>query len=165
MKNVRFTLLLAAALATTLSFAQTRAEQNKANYLKIMEGLNAKSVAGLEQYVTADFQDNLPPGFEEATGLKGVEASKALLQSMFTAFPDMKFEVKDVVADDKTVFAYVVMSGTMKGEFMGMKPTGKSVKLDTVDIIWFNAQGKAYRHLGVQDNLDFFEQLGLAPGN
>ncbi|MBX2891639.1 MAG: ester cyclase [Saprospiraceae bacterium] len=165
MKNIRLTLLLVAALATTLASAQTRAEQNKTNYLQVMEGMNAQNFAAFEQHCTEDFQDNLPPGFSEATGLKGLAASKALLQSMFTAFPDMKFEVKEVVADDKTVFAYLVMSGTMKGEFMGMKPTGKSFKLDTVDIVWFNAAGKAYKHLGVQDNLDFFEQLGLTLGN
>lgn len=165
MKNVRFTLLLMAALVTTFASAQTTAEQNKANYLKVMEGLNTKSFAALEQHCTADFQDNFPPGFLEATGLKGLAASKAFLQSMFTAFPDLKFDLKEVVANDKTVLAYIVMSGTMKGEFMGMEPTGKSFKLDTVDIMWFNAKGKAIQHLGVQDMLDFFEQLGLMPGN
>lgn len=165
MKNVRFTLLLLAVLVTTLASGQTAAEQNKANYLKVMEGLNAKSFAALEQHCIADFQDNFPPGFLEATGLKGLAASKAFLQSMFTTFPDLKFDLKEVVADDKTVLAYIVMSGTMKGEFMGMEPTGKSFKLDTVDIMWFNAKGKAIRHLGVQDMLDFSEQLGLMPGN
>lgn len=165
MKTVRFTLLLIAALVTTLATAQTKAAQNKANYLKVMEDLNAKSFTALEQHCTDDFQDNFPPGFLEATGLKGLAASKAFLQSMFTAFPDLKFDLKEVVADDKTVLAYIVMSGTMKGEFMGMEPTGKSFKVDTVDILWFNGAGKAFRHLGVQDMLDFFGQLGLTPGN
>lgn len=165
MKTVHFILLLVAALGTTLATAQTKADQNKANYLKIVEGINAKSLAAFDQHCTADFQDNFPPGFLEATGLKGLAASKALLQSFFTAFPDLKFEVKNVLADDKTILAYIVMSGTMKGEFMGMKPTGKSFKLDGVDIIWVNPEGKAFKHLGVQDNLDFFGQLGLTPGN
>lgn len=164
MKTVRFTLLLVAALVTTLATAQTKAERNKANYLKVLDGFNAKNLTALEQYCTADFQDNFPPGFLEATGLKGLAASKALLQSMFTAFPDLKFELKNVVADDNTLFAYIVTSGTMKGEFMGMKPTGKSFKQDAVDIIWFNEEGKAFKHLGVQDMLDFFGQLGLTPG-
>ncbi|MBI1227146.1 MAG: hypothetical protein GC192_18080 [Bacteroidetes bacterium] len=163
-KNMRFALLLVAMLGTTLVSAQTAA-QNKANYLKVIEGFNTKNLAALDQYCTTDFQDNFPPGFLEATGLKGLEASKALLQSMFTAFPDLKFEIKEVLVDDKSLMAYLVTSGTMKGEFMGMQPTGKSFKLDSVDIIWFNGKGKATRHLGVMDNLEFFGQLGLAPGN
>lgn len=164
MKTVRFTLLLVAALLVTLASAQTNAEKNKASYLAVVEGFNKRDFTAFEQHCTADMQDNFPPGFLEMTGLKGLAASKTFLQGMFTAFPDLKFEVKSVLADDKTILAYIIMSGTMKGEFLGMKPTGKSFKIDAADVLWINGDGKAFRHLGIQDNLDFFMQLGLTPG-
>ena len=52
-------------------------------------------------------------------------------------------------------------SGTMKGEFAGMKPTGKSATWDEVHIVRMK-DGKAVEHWAV-DQLGMLQQLGLAP--
>ncbi len=54
------------------------------------------------------------------------------------------------------------MSGTHKGEFMGIPPTSKGFKVQAIDILEIH-DGKATAHWGQTDQAAMMEQLGLAP--
>jgi predicted ester cyclase len=54
------------------------------------------------------------------------------------------------------------MSGTMKGEFMGMKPTGKSFNVEAFDLVRVE-NGKAVEHWGVLDGAAMMAQLAGTP--
>ena len=53
--------------------------------------------------------------------LKGAQLNRA-------AFPDLKFALDAVVADEDLVFVRWTMRGTHQGEFMGRPPTGHPVE-------------------------------------
>lgn len=57
--------------------------------------------------------------------------------SLFTAFPDLSFELASLVGSmlDHTVAAQWRMRGTNTGTFMGMAPTGKSISVPGADFI------------------------------
>jgi steroid delta-isomerase-like uncharacterized protein len=56
---------------------------------------------------------------------------------MFTAFPDMRFTVEDVVAEgDKVVVRYSIQ-GTHQGPFMGLPATGKAFTTTAIVILRF----------------------------
>lgn len=44
-----------------------------------------------------------------------------------------------------------------------MPPTGKSVAVDAIDILWFGEDGLAREHWGVFDALAMMQQLGAIP--
>ena len=67
------------------------------------------------------------------------------------AFPDMRMQVEDVVADGPKVVARVRYTGTNRGEFMGMPATGKSVDVQLIDISWIGDDGLVHEHWGVMD--------------
>ncbi len=50
----------------------------------------------------------------------------------------------------------------MRGDFMGMKATGKSATWDAVHIARVR-DGKVAEHWAVQDQLGMLQRLGLAP--
>jgi steroid delta-isomerase-like uncharacterized protein len=86
---------------------------------------------------------------------------------MRAVFPDIHFDVEDMIAEgDKVVSRYTV-TGTHQGEFMGIPATGKPVKITT---IWIHrlADGRIVegRDWGEWDRLSLLEQLGAlsAPG-
>jgi predicted ester cyclase len=54
-------------------------------------------------------------------------------------------------------------TGTHQSEFMGIPATGKSIDVQLVDIIRFDADGKAIEHWGVFDALKMMQQLGVIP--
>jgi steroid delta-isomerase-like uncharacterized protein len=83
---------------------------------------------------------------------------------MRTAFPDFKLTVEQLVADeDNVAFAYTA-TGTHKGDFMGVAPTGKSIKIRGMQISKFE-DGKMIERWGSSDELGLLKQIGVALTN
>jgi predicted ester cyclase len=85
---------------------------------------------------------------------------------MFTmlrsAFPDFKATIKQLIAEGDKVVLYMTWTGTQKGEFMGVPPTGKSISIDVIDIMRI-AEGQFVEHWGVMDQMAMMQQLGVIP--
>jgi Predicted ester cyclase len=81
------------------------------------------------------------------------------------AFPDLHATVDDVIAEGDKVVQRTTAHGTMKGEFAGMPPSGKSATWQQIHILRF-ADGKEVEHWAVTDQLSMLQQLGFveAPG-
>ena len=80
-----------------------------------------------------------------------------------TAFPDLRMMPEDLIASGDKVVARVRATGTHKGAFMGMSPTGRRVDVPLIDIIRFDNDGRALEHWGVFDQLTMMQQLGAIP--
>ena len=71
----------------------------------------------------------------------------------------MKIEVEKLVADeDDVAFAYT-LTGTHKGDFMGVEGTNKSVKVRGMQISRFK-DGKMVERWGSSDELGILKQIG-----
>jgi steroid delta-isomerase-like uncharacterized protein len=128
------------------------ADTMKAFYKEVLNGHNLEAI---DKYCAASFKDHNPdPGFKG--DLKGLKAN---FKALFAAFPDMKVEVKQVVEQDDVVVARVIMSGTQKGEFAGMPASGKKFKIQGIDMVKINKDGKATDRWGNFDNATMFQQL------
>jgi predicted ester cyclase len=123
------------------------------------ERINAGDIAGFGDLVADDFVEHqggpgLPP-----TKQGTLEFFRILL----AAFPDWHMTVEDLIAGgDKTV-ARVKATGTHKGEFMGVPPTGTRVDMQLIDIMRFDGAGLVCEHWGVADMLSLMQQLGVVP--
>jgi steroid delta-isomerase-like uncharacterized protein len=97
-----------------------------------------------------------------ATGdLKG-EAHRQFMVGLLTAFPDSRYNVEDmIVAGDKVVTRWS-LTGTHKGTFMGVPPTGKTMTSagTVVDRV---VNGKIVEEWSQWDTLGMMQQLGLVP--
>lgn len=60
--------------------------------------------------------------------------------------------------------AGVRATGTRKGEFMGVPPTGKRVEIQVVDIMRFDSAGLVCESWGAADVLSLKRQVGVVPG-
>jgi steroid delta-isomerase-like uncharacterized protein len=123
------------------------------------ERINAGDIEG--------FGDLLSDDFTEKEGGLGFPATKAGTLDFFrylrNAFPDMHMTVDDLIdGSDKTV-ARVHVTGTHKGEFAGLAPTGHEVDMELVDIMGFDDDGLICAHWGVADMLTLMQQLGAVP--
>lgn len=135
-------------------------EQNKALVRQLVEEvMNHGDIRLIDEFLTPDFieHEELPPGIPP-----GREAPKVLFTMLRSAFPDFKATIDDIVAEgDKVVFRQT-WTGTHKGEFMGVPPTGKSVSFGVIDIIRI-AGGKCVEHWGQMDSMAMMQQLGVIP--
>ncbi|MFH8612871.1 ester cyclase [Streptomyces sp. NPDC018029] len=90
----------------------------------------------------------------------GAEALKQVGAILFRAFPDLHVEVEDVIAErDKLVFRNTV-TGTHRGAYMGVPPTGKSITYKEIMIVRF-VDGRIAETWGLVDVLAQMKQLGL----
>jgi predicted ester cyclase len=77
-------------------------------------------------------------------------------------FPDFKATIDDMIAEGDKGVIRQTWSGTQRGEFMGIPPTGKRVSFGVIDIIRI-AGGKVVEHWGQMDTMSMMQQLGAIP--
>ena len=92
--------------------------------------------------------------------IHGPEGARQALNVMFTAFPDLRIEVEQLLASGDHVVAQLRLTGTHKGTFAGVAPTNKSVSWRSCNVVEVR-NGKAIRSRIYSDNATLFEQLGV----
>ena len=89
------------------------------------------------------------------------EALKGYMAGLWSAFPDLGFEIASKgLAGENLVAAQWIMHGTNKGSMMGLPPTGRTVTVHGADFIRV-AEGKIQTVDGYFDSRAVPEQLGL----
>jgi predicted ester cyclase len=78
------------------------------------------------------------------------------------AFPEYDMRIEQMIAEDDLVSVIGRASGTHKGPFMGMQPTGKSWDIP-IHITYRVKDGKIVEHWMVVDTAAFMQQLGMIP--
>ena len=133
-------------------------EQNKQIIQQLYAAVNAHEPERLYDLIAEDVIEH-----EDFPGLEpGREGVVQFFKMMIAAFPDLRFEPRQIVAEGDTVMALVSIIGTHEGDFAGMPATGRRIDVPTVDIIRL-ADGKAAEHWGVTDSGMMMQQLGAIP--
>ncbi len=77
------------------------------------------------------------------------------------AFPDLHVTAEDIIAEGDKVVVRGTISGTHKGEFMGIPATGKEGRVTGISTFRL-ADGKVCEGWAESDSLGLLIQLGLA---
>jgi steroid delta-isomerase-like uncharacterized protein len=110
------------------------------------------------QYVWEDVVEQVPlPG--QGPGLDGL---KDILRAMRAGFPDIIFSIQEQITEGDKVASRFEWSGTHKGEFLGVPPTDRSVKVWGV-VIDRLENGRIKDTRIIMDTLGLMAQLGALP--
>jgi predicted ester cyclase len=83
---------------------------------------------------------------------------------LFEASPDMRVEIRDMIAEGDRVAIRATYSGTDKGGFIpGMSATGRWYQMDAMYFVRVNDEGKIAEQWGILDTIGTLGQLGLLP--
>lgn len=131
-------------------------EQNKLIARRLPMELAKGNLGILDQVVAPNAVDHaVPPGMPET-----VESTKKFYTTFRTAFPDIAYTLDDEIAEGDLVVQRVTSSATMKGNFMGMPPTGKRATWTEIHTVRFK-DGKVVEHWANIDQAGMMMQLGL----
>jgi steroid delta-isomerase-like uncharacterized protein len=135
------------------------AEDNKTLARRFLEEAYSQGrLELLDQLLAPDYADrDAPPGFP--ANRDGV---RVLMRSFRTAFPDLRFEIDDELADGDRVAVRYTVTGTQQGPLMGLPPTGKSIRIRGISIYRI-AEGKLQEAWVQYDALGMMQQLGAVP--
>jgi len=92
----------------------------------------------------------------------GPEAYKRQVLRFLEGYPDLRWTIEDTIAEKDKVVACWTMSGTHKGDFMGVPATYKKVSVDGMTIHHI-AGGKIMDSNINWDALGMMQQLGAVP--
>lgn len=127
---------------------------------KFYDAVNGRDLDAMADLVADEFVEH-----EELPG--GIPPTKAgtlqWFRSFVEAFPDFRMEAEEILPAGDKVVTRVRVTGTNKGEMMGMPASGKPIDVRGIDIVKFGKDGKVTEHWGITDNLAMMQQLGVVP--
>jgi steroid delta-isomerase-like uncharacterized protein len=95
-------------------------------------------------------------------GVTGPRALKEVFARLHRAYPDLHVTVEDLIAEGDRVVSRNSVTGTHRGEYMGIQPTGKSVSYNEMFLLRFR-NGRIAETWAVVDVLSQMRQLGAIP--
>jgi hypothetical protein len=90
----------------------------------------------------------------------GAEALKEVFSRLHHVYSDLHVTIEDLIEDGDKVVSRNTVTGTQRGDYMGVPPTGKSVRYDEIFIFRF-AGGRIAETWGVVDVFAQMRQLGV----
>lgn len=139
--------------------------------------MSAKDLKALERRFFAEWNKGKATGmavidettatncvFHRATGedIRGLKDFKQYMSGLFSAFPDNKMTLDDMIVEEDKAAIRFTFTGTHKGEYMGIPPTNKKVTGSIIEI-HRTAGGKLVEIWQRFDTLGFMQQVGVIP--
>lgn len=123
------------------------------------EVISGGNVATFDDLTTPDFieHEELPPGIP-----RNREGVKHFFSLLHAAFPDARATLEHLVVQGDMVAARLVVTGTHRGDFVGIPPTGKQISMQVFDLVRV-IDGKITEHWGLSDQFSLLQQLGAIP--
>src|SRR3954451_12477712 len=131
----------------------TSAEETKRLATAFFERIwNNKEEAAIDEFIPADAKGN------DADFGSGREGFRRQWRQWHTAFPDLHFEIVDMIAEENKVLTRWTLTGTHQGEFLGAPGSGNKIKVEGMSFDTIT-DGLVAEGFDGWDNLGFRKQL------
>jgi len=139
---------------------QMLVEENKALVRHFVEEFwNTGNIAAADELIAADAAITLP-----GAGQVDRESLKAFARAHRSAFPDWHSTFDEIVGEGEIIAERWTGTGTHRGEFQGIAPTGRQVKVPGA-VFYRIASGRITEFRGLFDGLAMMQQLGVGPAS
>jgi predicted ester cyclase len=157
-------LLMAAGISNTQAIPNNQKKEfmstiqrNEAIVRSVYEqSLNKRNFDLLHELISAEY-----PGFQ---GIRGPEGFEKPIDGLIQAFPDIQWNIEDLVGEEDKVAVRWQWQGTHKGVFSGYAPTGKTLTNDGMAIFLLK-DGKIVSGVLQTDRLGFLQSIDVVPAN
>jgi len=120
-----------------------------------------------EEVVSTGADDAVPqfvsPDYVEVHDNKryalGLEGAREHIRGVRRTYPDLRLTVEQQIAEGEWVVSRVTMRGTHRGEWLGIKPTGKAVEMTAVNVDRV-VDGRIVEHGGAANLLGPLMEIG-----
>jgi predicted ester cyclase len=131
-------------------------EDNKALVLQFYKGFDDRRIEDSMSLLAPNFIAHMA-GLPEDLNLEGF---RQFGMAFYVAFSQGQHVFNEAIVAGSRVITYGRFEATHVGEFQGLPPTGKQIKLDVMHIDRVE-NGKIVEHWGQGDALGLMQQLGI----
>jgi len=121
----------------------------------INEIINTGNLDNIGNYISQDFSEV----YEGKKYSLGVEGAKEHILGVRNTYPDLQLSIDHQIAEGEWVATSITATGTHKGEWLGIKPTGKIITYTGVNINRV-VDGKIIEHGGAANMLGPLLDIG-----
>ena len=118
---------------------------------------NNGNVDVLDELLSTEYINHTPSTPNPPKGATGL---KPIVRAIRKGFPDLHYEIQEIMATNDRVVARVVMTGTQSDTLFGIPPTGKRIEVNQINIEKIES-GRIVEHWRVTDELSMMQQLGV----
>lgn len=121
---------------------------------------NSGNFDQIEDFVAPRYEIKNDPGDPWDGQSLTITAFKERVLYSRNAFPDLHFEIQEMIGENDKVVVSWIMSGTHTGDLPQMPATGKSFSISGITIYYFE-DGKLCGHTQAFDRLGFLSQMAF----
>jgi steroid delta-isomerase-like uncharacterized protein len=133
-------------------------KDNMATQERLANAVNNGQLDDLDQVFARNVVDH-DPAPDQGPGPAGF---KQFFTTLRSAFPDLHITPEHVDATDDDIALAYTITGTHRGDFLGVAPTGKQISARGMQIARFE-EGKIVERWGSSDELGILKQLDAMP--
>ncbi|HWF17471.1 MAG TPA: ester cyclase [Acidimicrobiales bacterium] len=133
---------------------------NKATFRRFEDAVNSHDWDVISQTIDEVFVPDVRMRTPLPIRATGAAAIKEVFATLLRAYPDLEITIEDVIEEGDKVVARNTVTGTHRGDYMGLPPTGRSVTYNEIFIVRF-VNGRVAETWGVVDVLAQMKQLGV----
>ena len=85
----------------------------------------------LNELLSEDYINHTPSTPDPPPGPEGL---KPIVKAIRRGFPDLHYEIKDIIITDERVVSRVLMTGTQTDSLFNIPPSGKRVEVNQINI-------------------------------
>jgi steroid delta-isomerase-like uncharacterized protein len=137
----------------------SKQEQNKQLVRQFFEASDRQDAEMMDQLVSST---NYSLHFSGMPPMNWNTNKEQFLAPFNKAFPDLRRNIVDMVAEGDKVAVSINVTGTYKGEFQGIPATGKPVSFTAMDILTI-IDGKITEEWATADMMGLMQQIGAIP--
>jgi steroid delta-isomerase-like uncharacterized protein len=123
---------------------------------------NERRLELAERLIAADCVSHQLRSGSERTFARGPAAIRAHIHEWLEAFPDLRFEIEQIVAEGGLVAMRCRATGTHEGTWLGVPATGRRVEL-RMSVTQRVVAGQVHEDWVIVEALGAFQQIGLVP--
>ena len=121
----------------------------------IEEAVNNGNVENLAEFISPEYIETLDP----TKKVLGVEGARQHIMGVRQTCPDLYLTVEKQISEGDWVVTCITARATHKGEWLGIKPTGKEVKITAVNVDKI-VNGKIVEHGGAANMFEALLSIG-----
>ena len=147
------------SLIQVMTSSISKQEQNKQLVRQFFEASDQQDAEMMDQLVSST---NYSLHFSGMPPMDWNTNKEQFLAPFNKAFPDLRRNIVDMVAEGDKVAVSINVTGTYKGEFQGIPATGKQVSFTAMDILTI-IDGKITEEWATADMMGLMQQIGAIP--
>ena len=133
---------------------------NKATIRRFDDAINTGDLELISKTIDEVFEPDVLIRTPLPVRATGAQALKQVWAMLLQGLPGLRLRIEDLIAEGDKVVSRNSVTGTHRGEYMGLPATGKSVTYNEIFVVRF-ADDRIAETWGVVDVLSQMKQLGM----